>query len=692
MKNFIRIRVISIIILFAFMFSIASVGAESITYGKRNVYAMEENGGLEPQEGEEDENSSKIPETLTPVNEEQETNGEIAEPDEEQESNSGESGLVDEEVVPEDEEKSDVQDEEQDNEQNDAQNDGQNDEQNNEIVVPLESLPDSSKDLILPSASLTENAGIRFFGFQYIHVNQSCTDLYEQYIQFEESITGKVHIRLLDDEGNTVAISDEYELINSTSFYSVLYKIRYFTEGKYYLEVIKDGDSLNGESLYEVTVTDSPILTGVYTSPLDGKQPVTGSTELHFQVDAYGVDNPEDLVITILEPDGNNGYIEIGQSVQGRIEQKFYTGKVTLKYKVKLKDNEFLKDEYGYKVKINRNDGEELFSIANIIDVYTDKYPYIYNINIIDGAAGKVILKTQNISNGEYRVVFNKLGNGWQVVDTVEDASSYCNLGVLEVQLMDDGIPAYLEGRYNIEILDGEEFVSSSHISINYSSEYFSDYYSGPAILDVTPSYVKGTAEEQIVQVAAKMINITPENAKIELIEVDKDGKFLAVAGSIDDLNFIKLSEPHGYKFDNMYTVRGGISLSGLDTSKQYRWRISFKDRNNGDRIIVYSNPVKISQVAIADKLRMINVKAVAQQQEMHETGGQFMYPSMYLIAAGTDKIDFAIDSAFNMEDISKINVQLKDSTGTVYGNLKANSLIVQGTMIEGSVNVVVPL
>ena len=54
------------------------------------------------------------------------------------------------------------------------------------------------------------------------------------------------------------------------------------------------------------------------------------------------------------------------------------------------------------------------------------------------------------------------------------------------------------------------------------------------------------------------------------------------------------------------------------------------------------------------------------------------MYPSMYLIAAGTDKIDFAIDSAFNMEDISKINVQLKDSTGTVYGNLKANSLIVQ--------------
>ena len=42
MKNFIRIRVISIIILFAFMFSIASVGAESITYGKRNVYAMEE--------------------------------------------------------------------------------------------------------------------------------------------------------------------------------------------------------------------------------------------------------------------------------------------------------------------------------------------------------------------------------------------------------------------------------------------------------------------------------------------------------------------------------------------------------------------------------------------------------------------------------------------------------------------------
>ena len=51
---------------------------------------------------------------------------------------------------------------------------------------------------------------------------------------------------------------------------------------------------MNGESLYEVTVTDSPILTGVYTSPLDGKQPVTGSTELHFQVDAYGVDNPED--------------------------------------------------------------------------------------------------------------------------------------------------------------------------------------------------------------------------------------------------------------------------------------------------------------------------------------------------------------------------------------------------------------
>ena len=60
--------------------------------------------------------------------------------------------------------KSDVQDEEQDNEQNDAQNDGQNDEQNNEIVVPLESLPDSSKDLILPSASLTEN-GIRFLDF-----------------------------------------------------------------------------------------------------------------------------------------------------------------------------------------------------------------------------------------------------------------------------------------------------------------------------------------------------------------------------------------------------------------------------------------------------------------------------------------------------------------------------------------------
>ena len=37
------------------------------------------------------------------------------------------------------------------------------------------------------------------------------------------------------------------------------------------------------------------------------------------------------------------------------------------------------------------------------------------------------------------------------------------------------------------------------------------------------------------------------------------------------------------------------------------------------------------------EQVSMTNGKA-AQQQEVNETGGQFMYPSM-LIAAGTDKI-----------------------------------------------------
>ncbi|MGB9885589.1 MAG: hypothetical protein ACPLRW_01145 [Moorellales bacterium] len=485
-------------------------------------------------------------------------------------------------------------------------------------------------------------------------------------------VSGEVYLRVVDGEGNVLAAMPKNGLDNQ---YSTLWYYLYFSRpaspGQYRLEVVLNGEPLPPEAVSyndgpaEVAVTDRVLVTFVYNAWLGGRRAIPGDCSVYFEVQAFGLDEPQALEVELYDESENR----VSTGSTGWLRGRTADGQAQVLYRVELGEP---LSEGDYRIGLTGRNGAEVSLASSVQTTFSpDSEVKIYAAEATDPAVGELTLKLQNVPAGEYTVKLEKLSG---VVDALEQEVTYSGGEILPVQFSRDGEPAYLEGTYRVGLYRGNQLVGNEwarpQVRIGYGDDYCSGRYTAATVLKAGPTRLRETLAPQTINLSATLANVSGQDpVRVELVEVDANGNVKGepgengetvekVLGRAQDLALTEGFDSRGYRFDNVYTLNGSIEVQGVSAHAEYRWRFTCANTAGKTRTFMYSAPVRAYSRPSADRVVVLNGLEAQGHEGFYEEQPAGAAP-VFLVSTRESGLGFALEDPFGIDDPGQLRATL---------------------------------
>lgn len=484
-------------------------------------------------------------------------------------------------------------------------------------------------------------------------------------VQLAEPVTGDVYLRLVDPTGQTVGYGDTQRLSGGSEFRSHLYTPGALAAGEYTIEVCCNGTQLADATVYtawwtelvagKLPVTADTLVLGMDAYNPDGRPPLAGDGSVYVRLTVIGVADPNQLTVELRDVE-----TLAATAVSSAVLGKTASGAGEFIYCLQMESGLALERDVLYQVHILSTAGDLL--MPELSFGLPSEYAQIYTAIVLDGASGQILAKLSCVPEGEYRVDLVQQDSQWNELSRRSLQVSYDGSGVLELQFMDADSPAYLHGDYTLQIWDdpGADWALASYpLAITYDGDMLGDSYTAAALLAVDSGTIRA---EQPVDLSARLANVSA-SAEItaELVTVDQAGRVTAALTEPVPLLAIPAYDPDGYRFVNLYTVSGELSVPALLPGTDYRWRITCWNLNGDERQLISAEPLPIGASCRLTPQGLLTVRSEGQFEPS---------AARYYLSSTAEEIDIQLLDIAGLDELERIAVLLRDSQDTLVGSL----------------------
>lgn len=536
-----------------------------------------------------------------------------------------------------------------------------------EPVIPVEL--DIESEVIEEEIIVSEEPMGNSFSTGFIPITLSYEDIIEEdrfaldsqfYLQLRNiAKEGKVEAQIMDDEENIVYTTtevfgrdrndlrreryyiDKFGSINDYEVYSghvYLYKCGDANTGKYTFVL-----SLNGEEIYtkDIRLVDKhPVVDYVQVD----KYVLSGDREFKLEVSGEYLTKKDDIELKVVDEKGNT----VAKSIDSGYKSYSNSGHTQILYTMEVADGQELVDGEKYNVELKYKGTDDFEMKAKYVTIETTTSPKVVKADTSLAHMGILRLEGVNFSEDDEYIVEirqNRMDMGKFKAEFIDSRTLSVGLGEpLEIGDYDITV-----GRvYN----NGDSWNYVGNIQFYYRPDFMPEEPIGdPVLCNTYPSSIPQDITSYSGEIIARNLSFDFDGIEIQLV----DGK----DNLIGDSEIIRIQ----YYSDGRIKINFNMNISGtLNLNEEYFYVF----KCDGEEI----------KTATGERLK-VKVTDQPNINDIHILGAIDRYDNSCPLV-GIDKgIEFEL-SGMNINDLSKLNVYIRDSNGNKVAELMQDSLEVQ--------------